>query len=179
MICEGENKLFKAHYVLKDANSPANRYKLALVCIKMQKYNEAEKALLFKSANKGEEEFQVIGGAAGYYLLGSVFELQAKLKEAAKFYTKALELDPTLWIAFEKLCNLNPQVQPELIFKDNHSFLTMLNSSIINRDISNKNNQSFNLNSSPIKISLQGTSGYIMSSYAANKTRRGTNTIRE
>lgn len=150
---KGENKLFKAYHVLKEGSSIANRYKLAVVCLKMLKVNEAEKALMYKTGNKGDEEFQVIGGAAGYYLLGTIFEQQARQKEAAKFYSKAVELDPTLWTAFERLCKLNPQALPETIFRENHPILSELSGS---KDTFNKNNQSMNVNSSPIKISLQG-----------------------
>ena len=157
ILNKGENKLFKAYYVLKEGSSMANRYKLAVVCLRMQKFNEAEKALIYKSGNKGDEEFQVVGGAAGYYLLGTICEQQAKQKEAAKFYNKAVELDPTLWTAFERLCKLNPQASPETIFRENHPILLILSG---NKDTLNKNKQSLNLNSSPIKIGLQGISIY-------------------
>lgn len=38
------------------------------------------------------------------YLLGYVREMQTKRKDAAKNYIKALEMDPTLWCAYERLC---------------------------------------------------------------------------
>lgn len=41
----GEGKTYKAYEVLKDAESPSNRYKFALTCIKLGKYEEAELAL--------------------------------------------------------------------------------------------------------------------------------------
>ena len=42
----GEGKAYKAYEVLKDCQQNANRYKFALTCIKLNKYPEAEKALL-------------------------------------------------------------------------------------------------------------------------------------
>lgn len=42
----GEGKAFKAYDVLKPCTSCQNRYKLALICIKLDKLVEAEKVLL-------------------------------------------------------------------------------------------------------------------------------------
>jgi hypothetical protein len=41
----GEGKAYKAYEILKDCQSAKNRYKFALTCIKLQKYDEAETAL--------------------------------------------------------------------------------------------------------------------------------------
>lgn len=142
--------MHKAYHILKDCTAPSNRYKFALVCIRMQKYSEAEKSLVTKSMNKGEEELQVIGGAAGYYLLGSIIEHQARQREASMYYSKAVEMDPTLWVAFEKLCKLEPQTRPELVFKENHIFMSVLNSNISHKDYYNQP-----VNSSPFKPCIQ------------------------
>jgi hypothetical protein len=44
-ICLGEGKAYKAYEVLKDCQSSKNRYKFAIICIKLNRYNEAELAL--------------------------------------------------------------------------------------------------------------------------------------
>jgi len=41
----GEGKTYKAYEILKDCQSSKNRYKFALACIKLNRYNEAELAL--------------------------------------------------------------------------------------------------------------------------------------
>ena len=46
----GEGKAYKAYEVLKDCQANANRYRLALTCLKLNKLQEAEKALLNKKA---------------------------------------------------------------------------------------------------------------------------------
>ena len=46
LACVGEGKAYKAYEVLKDCTQNANRYKFALTCIKLNKLQEAEKALL-------------------------------------------------------------------------------------------------------------------------------------
>ena len=106
----GEGKAYKAFEVLKDTSSPANRYKFALACLKLNRIVDAEKALLNKKTLKGhhmmEIEKHVPNGAAGFYLLGKICEKEVRQKEAYEYYHKAVELDPTLWCAYERLCKL-------------------------------------------------------------------------
>ena len=45
----GEGKAYKSYEVLKGCSSPANRYKFALTCIKLNRLAEAEKVLLDKN----------------------------------------------------------------------------------------------------------------------------------
>ena len=96
---------------MQDSTSQANKYKFALVCLKLNKLVEAERALIGKirrSSSLDERISNIPNGAAGLYLLGTVYELQSKSpKEAALFYSKCLELDPTMWCAYEKLCRIN------------------------------------------------------------------------
>lgn len=49
---------------------------------------------------------QVPNGAAGWYLLGRINRLTGRPGRAAEFYSKALQLDPMLWVAFAELCML-------------------------------------------------------------------------
>lgn len=49
---------------------------------------------------------QVPNGAAGWYLLGRINRLTGRPARAAEFYSKALTLDPMLWVAFTELCML-------------------------------------------------------------------------
>eukprot|EP00826_Nyctotherus_ovalis_P014717 TRINITY_DN14120_c0_g2_i1.p1 TRINITY_DN14120_c0_g2~~TRINITY_DN14120_c0_g2_i1.p1 ORF type:complete len:588 (+),score=143.57 TRINITY_DN14120_c0_g2_i1:389-2152(+) len=86
-----------------------------MVCVKLQKYGEAEKAL------GGGEGDEVAGGAAGCYLLGVVAEKQGRQKQALEYFLKAIELDPTLWIAFEKVCKLDSSVNPGVFFSEAHT----------------------------------------------------------
>jgi len=151
-ILKGENKLYKAYYLLKDSTTPANRYKFALVCIKMQKYTEAEKSLIMRSSENSDDD-QVVGGAAGYYLLGTITEkLQVKQKDPAFYYSKALDLDPTLWVAFEKLCKLEPRTKPENIFKDEHPIIQGFNTIINGKEYFNKSGQTLTASHCDITI---------------------------
>jgi tetratricopeptide (TPR) repeat protein len=63
----------------------------------------------------------VPNGAAGLYLLGQIRELLTKRPEAIKAYEKALERDPALWCAYERLCVLQPNnVEPTKYFIEDH-----------------------------------------------------------
>lgn len=122
----GEGKAYKAYEVLKDCQNNANRYKFALTCVKLNKLNEAEKALLNRKNQRPLQQqdqnllSQVPNGAAGLYLLGHVAERQSRRKEAIDYYTKALQIDPTMWCAFERLAKLQVQIDPVRVFNDQH-----------------------------------------------------------
>lgn len=49
---------------------------------------------------------QVPNGAAGWYLLGRINRLTGRPGRAAEFYSRALQMDPMLWVAFTELCML-------------------------------------------------------------------------
>ena len=138
----GEGKPYKAYDVLKPSTSPANRYKLALTCMKLDRPNEAEKVLLDLTNSRSlglmdqENLKKVPNGAAGLFLLGQVRELQQKSKDAIKAYSKALKLDPTLWCAFERLCALTTDdIEPQKFFTKDHPFIQSLNSALLEEDV--------------------------------------------
>lgn len=57
------------------------------------------------------------------YLLGYVREMQnqQKRKDAARNYMKALEMDPTLWCAYERLCHIMPkELDGSKYFREDH-----------------------------------------------------------
>lgn len=140
----GENKAYKAYYVLKECTSIQNRYKFALVCMKLQKYAEAERALLGKNGFDVYDEMSIAGGAAGYYLLGCICERQARQKDALSYFIKSIEMDPTLWVAFEKICKLAPSVNIATIFPDNHPAILKITAIINSKEYFNNTEQPLN-----------------------------------
>ena len=48
----------------------------------------------------------VANGSYGFYLLGVVCEKQTRYADAKEYYSKAIEINPTLWSAYEKLGKL-------------------------------------------------------------------------
>ena len=113
-----ENKHYKVFHVLKEAKSESNRYKFAVSCSKINKYKEAEKALLGADFGKGKNYDNVANGSYGFYLLGVVCEKQTRYADAKDFFMRALEINPTLWSAYERIGRLGDHVNPGKIFSE-------------------------------------------------------------
>jgi len=120
-----EMKPYKAYYILKDCKSDQNRYKFALTCFKLNKLKEAEKALSTAPNESSNSKYlfnysitpeTVPNGAYGLYLLGLINEKMQKYSDAKEYYGKALEINPTLWVAYEKLCKLGESTNPNNLF---------------------------------------------------------------
>mmetsp|Transcript_33196 Transcript_33196/g.75113 ORF Transcript_33196/g.75113 Transcript_33196/m.75113 type:complete len:862 (+) Transcript_33196:92-2677(+) len=93
----------RAHWHLHGNKLPEARYLLARCCFILQRWEEAEEALLpgpspTSPGNLGD----VVNGAAGLYLLGQVKEKQSKREQAVECYAKCLELCPFMWDAYER-----------------------------------------------------------------------------
>lgn len=60
--------------------------------------------------------------------MGLIREKSSKGKEAIDYYRRALEREPTLWAAFERLCKLkNDVVDPNVVFNEKHQAMINLN----------------------------------------------------
>ena len=80
-----------------------SRYKFALACTKINKYKEAERALLgaAEQTRSGSKNYESIpNGSYGLYLLGVLTEKQQRYVDAKDYYMRALDLNPTLWSAY-------------------------------------------------------------------------------
>ena len=121
-----ENKQYKAYHILQQCKNEDNRYKLAMACLKLNKLKEAEKALMpshfadflsNKYSNQGAYRMEnVPNGSYGIYLLGLINEKPQK--HSKEFFIKCLELNPTIWVAYEKLCKLGEHILPNKIFTE-------------------------------------------------------------
>lgn len=60
----------------------------------------------------------VANGSFGLYLLGVLCEKQTRYADAKEYFQKALEVNPTLWSAYEKLGRLGDNINPGKIFSD-------------------------------------------------------------
>ena len=102
-----ENQHYKVVHILKECRSDSNRYKFALSCLKINKFKDGEKALLGEEAAKTNKNFDVIpNGSFGLYLLGVITEKQQRYSDAKEYFHRALDVNPTLWSAYEKLSKL-------------------------------------------------------------------------
>ena len=123
----GQGKFHQAYQILKDCHSQQNRYLFTLICIKLNKFIDAEKSLLQKFFTKKNENYDNVipNGSAGYYLLGIVCEKLSRKNEAISAFKKSIELDPFMWCSYEKLCKLEPNKI------DNNKIFTELNPKIL------------------------------------------------
>ena len=63
--------------------------------------------------------------------MGQVYGHQLKRKEAVEMYKAALNQDPTLWCAFERLCKLQIHtIEPSKVFNENHPNIKKMNQHI-------------------------------------------------
>ena len=126
----GDNKPYKAYYILKECASSTGKYKFALTCIKLNKLQEAEKVLATIKI-KDEEKTASNLVASIYYTQGMLAEKEVRHKEAYGFYQKCLNIDPTMWVAFERMCRFGTIVNANSIFNESHPFLQCLNNRIV------------------------------------------------
>lgn len=115
-----ENKHYKVVHILKDCKSEISRYKFALSCVKVNKFKEAEKALIGNlELGKSSKTFDIVpNGSYGLYLMGILTEKQQRYSDAKEYFLKALEVNPTLWSAYEKLGKLGETIMPNKIFTE-------------------------------------------------------------
>ena len=193
-----EMKAYKAYYILKDCKSEMNRYKFAIVCLKLNKLKEAEKALA-SPVNDTTNKFllnhtikleNIPNGSYGLYLLGLISEKLQKINEAKEFYRKALEMNPTMWSAYEKLLKLGELIEPSEVFMQNRfkvyensrkknisSLLSMVRSPFSNETMKPSNKFDFLQEEKPIinekssGSSIQVEFDFNTKSSAANKSK--------
>lgn len=60
----------------------------------------------------------VANGSYGLYLLGIICEKQTRYADAKEYLLKALDMNPTLWSAYEKLGKLGENIMPNKIFNE-------------------------------------------------------------
>ncbi|CAD8189852.1 unnamed protein product [Paramecium octaurelia] len=115
-----ENQPYKACHILKDCKSEFNRYQYAVSLFRNQKYKEAEVALVgTQFSNQFSIQTQnVPNGGFGLLLLGQIQEQLHRIEDAKHQYSKALDYNPTLWIAFERLSKIGESVAINKVFND-------------------------------------------------------------
>lgn len=91
-----QQKTKQVYHLLQDCNIPPARYLLAITCITLKRFKEAERALLPSPLNPlklSKEMVQDIpGGAAGLYLLGKICRLENRREAAIKYLNLSLQV---------------------------------------------------------------------------------------
>ena len=126
----GLGKFHQAYQILKDTKGHQCRYLFVRICIKLNKFIEAEKGILTqklfgKGLNNKELDEIVPQGAYGYYLYGNILEKLNRKSDAFQAYKKSLDIDPFMWCSFNKLCKIDPKKI------DNNKYFSELNPKIL------------------------------------------------
>lgn len=95
----------RARALLENCTAPSARYLYARCCIALGKHGDAVAALQPSRLRNGGYA-ETPHGAAGTYLLGQALEGISQRAEAIQAYRAALEAEPTLWGAYERLSAL-------------------------------------------------------------------------
>ena len=151
----GLGKFHQAYQILKDTKGHQCRYLFVIICIKLNKFIDAEKGILTqklfgKGINNKELDEVVPQGAYGYYLYGNILEKLNRKNDAFQAYKNSLDIDPFMWCSFNKLCKIDPknidnnkyfsELNPKMLL-----FNKKMNNIIINPENSTDNNKSHKL----------------------------------
>ncbi len=102
--------------MLRGCTSDDNRYVLALACVELRLWAEAETHLLQGGRTAGDwSTARVINGAYGLTLLGSVYRVLLQTERAVECYRAALCINPFMWSALEGLCALGVESDPSTL----------------------------------------------------------------
>jgi tetratricopeptide (TPR) repeat protein len=91
-----------------------------MACVRINKLRDGEKALCpienISRSTMSHRDYAMPNGCYGHYLLGTIYERQQKYQEAKNHFIKALEINPTLWVAYEKLVKMGEDIMPNKVF---------------------------------------------------------------
>lgn len=101
-----EAKHNMVYHLLKGCLSLQCRYMFALAAIKLNRNEQAEAALLKDLRDYNDQQGWTAMSGYNLYLLGEAYERSGKEAEAVLKYKQAFEVNPYLWVAYEKICKL-------------------------------------------------------------------------
>ena len=125
-----EGSAYRAYAILQGTTTTAHaRYLLGMACVKLDKLEEAEVALLpdrelrsmgpVEALRQGKRD-ALIGavphGAAGLYVLGVACQRTHRRDWAIAYFRLCLAEDALMWVAFDALCSLGADVDPATTF---------------------------------------------------------------
>ncbi|XP_033221326.1 cell division cycle protein 27 homolog isoform X2 [Belonocnema kinseyi] len=117
-------KVRQAHALLskKTPTSPQCRFLLAKCCYDLEKYADAEAAIIggyYKQVKSLDEIVTQFGDEACFCLqvMAKIYYKTMKTVRANDAHRLALKLNPFLWHSFEELCNVGEKVDPTKVFQ--------------------------------------------------------------
>ncbi|CAG9856673.1 unnamed protein product [Phyllotreta striolata] len=115
----------QAYYILKDniGSSSQCRYLFAICAYELEKYAEAEGAILETTSDgsslNDDDLLKEFGAQTCFVmlLLGKIAAKTERKHRASEAWKKALKLNPFLWTSFESLCKIGDKPDPKAIFQ--------------------------------------------------------------
>jgi tetratricopeptide (TPR) repeat protein len=91
-----QGKIKQTYLLLQGCETLQARYLLAIVCVSLRKYREAERALIRNpvpaNAIASLSTASIPGGAAGFYLLGNICRAENRRDAAIAYFQAALQV---------------------------------------------------------------------------------------
>ena len=156
----GLGKFHQAYQILKETKGHQCRYLFVIICIKLNKFIDAEKGILTqklfgKGINNKDLDEVVPQGAYGYYLYGNILEKLNRKNDAFIAYKKSMDIDPFMWCSFNKMCKIDPKkVDHNKYYSELNPKILLFNKKMSNILLNPENNNIDNKSMNKIKINI-------------------------
>ena len=179
----GLGKFHQAYQILKETKGHQCRYLFVIICIKLNKFIDAEKGILTqklfgKGINNKDLDEVVPQGAYGYYLYGNILEKLNRKNDAFIAYKKSMDIDPFMWCSFNKMCKIDPKkVDHNKYYSELNPKILLFNKKISNILLNPENNNIDNKSMNKIKINIANNNMPISNNNIFTSVDNSTNSL--
>ena len=179
----GLGKFHQAYQILKETKGHQCRYLFVIICIKLNKFIDAEKGILTqklfgKGINNKDLDEVVPQGAYGYYLYGNILEKLNRKNDAFIAYKKSMDIDPFMWCSFNKMCKIDPKkVDHNKYYSELNPKILLFNKKMSNILLNPENNNIDNKSMNKIKINIANNNMPISNNNIFTSVDNSTNSL--
>ena len=179
----GLGKFHQAYQILKETKGHQCRYLFVIICIKLNKFIDAEKGILTqklfgKGINNKDLDEVVPQGAYGYYLYGNILEKLNRKNDAFIAYKKSMDIDPFMWCSFSKMCKIDPKkVDHNKYYSELNPKILLFNKKMSNILLNPENNNIDNKSMNKIKINIANNNMPISNNNIFTSVDNSTNSL--
>ena len=179
----GLGKFHQAYQILKETKGHQCRYLFVIICIKLNKFIDAEKGILTqklfgKGINNKDLDEVVPQGAYGYYLYGNILEKLNRKNDAFIAYKKSMDIDPFMWCSFNKMCKIDPKkVDHNKYYSELNPKILLFNKKMSNIILNPENNNLDNKSMNKIKINIANNNMPISNNNIFTSVDNSTNSL--
>ena len=179
----GLGKFHQAYQILKETKGHQCRYLFVIICIKLNKFIDAEKGILTqklfgKGINNKDLDEVVPQGSYGYYLYGNILEKLNRKNDAFIAYKKSMDIDPFMWCSFNKMCKIDPKkVDHNKYYSELNPKILLFNKKMSNIILNPENNNIDNKSMNKIKINIANNNMPISNNNIFTSVDNSTNSL--